>query len=97
MPLGYAGQQVDIMHDLLNKEARFVHEGKAILLKSPNLAANAKERRSGKNMKRISARERKHGPENCAGPIMTAARVSFEKDYSPIVSPNGDFSENQQD
>ncbi len=97
MPLGYAGQQVDIMYDLLHKEARFLHEGKAILLKSPNLAANSKEKRSGKNMKRISARERRKGIVNSTGPIMTAARMSFEKDYSPIVGPNGDFLEKQQD
>jgi putative transposase len=97
MPFGYAGQQVDIMYDLLHKEARFLHEGKAILLKSPNLVANSKEKRSGRNMKRLSARERRKRFENSTGPIMTAARLSFEKDYLAIVSRNGDFFEKQQD
>jgi transposase InsO family protein len=89
MPLGYAGTRVHIACDLLHSEARVLHEGKMILLNPVNLNDNAKTKRSG----RLSITQKK----KCAlGPITTAARIAFEKDFPTMVNAAGDFMANKQ-
>jgi hypothetical protein len=83
MPFGYAGTKVEIAHDLLEKNARFLHDGKMILLKPVNLVDNAKTKRIGKPVK----------PEKPHGPIRTAARIAFDKDFASVVTDDGDFVE----
>lgn len=85
MPFGYAGTKVNLAHNLLENEFRFLHEGKMILLKPVNLFANAKTKRTGRTAKTKS--------EDSHGPIRTAARIAYEKVFQPVVTDSGDFIE----
>lgn len=87
MPLGYAGLYVDLYRHLLDKTVSCLHQGKMIQLAPPDLDLNA---RTAWQRAALS----KPKKSQCQ-PVTTAASVSFHNDHKPIVSPGGDFHDQE--
>jgi hypothetical protein len=62
-----------------------LHEGRLLALAPVDTLANARGRR---------ARSRREDPP-APLPAKTAAQLAFERDLSPIVDPDGGFSEDE--
>lgn len=82
MPLGYRGEDVIVWRRLLDGTIGFVHEGKVIDLLPSDLEANARTPRARRNA---------GADETSSIPRKTAADYSFERDFRPIVDPDGGF------
>lgn len=82
MPLGYRGEEVIVWRRLLEGTIGFVHDGKVIDLLPSDLEANARARR---------ARPHAGPDETTAIPRKTAADYAFERDFRPVVDPDGGF------
>jgi transposase InsO family protein len=87
MPRGYAGQKVTLRRRLLEGTIGFLHEGQLILLSPVDPAANARAAR---------ARDKGHN-EPQAMPPTTAAEISFQRDFGPIVDRDGGFDDSEPD
>lgn len=84
MPRGYARQWVTIYHHLLERTIGFIHDGRMITLSPPDLEKNARLKRTKPKRKKQVKRL-----------IKTAADLSFEKDFGPIVGPDGGFTDKE--
>lgn len=82
VPLGHAGTWITVYRDAISGDLSVLHQGSAVKLFRPDLAANARERRSGR-------------PDTVktVGPVTTAAELHFNRDYPQIVGPDGGFLE----
>jgi len=87
MPPGYGGQQVILRRQLLEGTICFLHKGKDIILLPTNPTANARVPR---------ARGKDHD-EPLPMPPTTAAQISFQRDFGPIVDNNGGFNDSCPD
>ena len=79
VPRGYAGQRVLIHHRLLEGSLVFLHQGRCIDLHPVDLVANAHARRASR-----------HSEEEIQHPLpKSAADLAFERDFGPILDPDG--------
>jgi len=83
MPRGYRGRWVVLRRKLLAGTICFLHKGKDIILLPTNPGANARAPRTGD--------EDDGQPQ--AVPPTTAAQISFQHDFGPIVDRDGGFSD----
>lgn len=82
VPLGHAGQTVQIHRFVLDDTLSMVHEGRLIRLHPVDLAANAvSQRATGRS-----------SPEPVAPLPPSAADLAFRRDLAPIVGSDGGFS-----
>ena len=82
VPLGYAGRRITVFRDIVSGELSVLHAGRAVRIHAPDLEANARQRR-GKVPRVVQP----------VGPVTTAAELHFNRDYAPIVGPDGGFPE----
>jgi transposase InsO family protein len=84
LPTGYAGSKATLYHNLLDGQIHFVHQGRLIRLHPVDLEKNARSRRGG-------------GPQKKKPQVQpltkSAADLAFERDYTPLVDPDGGFSD----
>jgi len=90
VPRGHARQRLLVHHQLLDGAVLVLHEGRFVRLYPVDLAANAVARRarvvtppSGE----IPAPGEPGGPP----PARSAATLAFERDFGPLVGPDGGF------
>jgi transposase InsO family protein len=81
MPRGYAGRIVTLRRRLLERTIGFLHEGRVIDLLPVDPAANARAPRA-----RDTSPDEPHPM-----PPVTAAELSFRRDFGPIVDADGGF------
>lgn len=81
VPRGYAGQTVVLRRRVLSGAIGFLHEGKLIELLPVDLASNARSPRARGD----------RGADDDTQPIppMTAADLSFRRDFGPVVGDDG--------
>lgn len=84
VPTGHAGQKVIVYRRLLDNTLAIVHEGRLVDLKPVDLHANARARR---------ARPPDRGQESQPPLPKSAADLAFERDFSPVVDPDGGLSD----
>lgn len=82
IPRGHAGCQLLVHRRLLNDQLFILHQGSAVILAPVNLAQNAIDRR---------ARPASPAPADDLATPRTAARLAFERDFRPVVTPDGGF------
>jgi transposase InsO family protein len=82
VPRGHAGEQVTLHHQLLSGTVAMLHEGRLVELAPVDLAANATAGR---------ARPGKADDEPEPHLPPSAADLAFERDYRPVVGPDGGF------
>jgi transposase InsO family protein len=82
MPKGYGGQKVMLRRRLLEGSVGFLHEGKVIDLHEVDVHSNAR-----------SQRAKDDAGQDETQPIAppSAADLSFQRDFGPIVSDDGGF------
>jgi len=80
VPLGYTGRRITAYRDVLSGKIFMLHGGGFIELQPPDLGANARERRA------------KLPSVTTAEPVTTAAEMHFNRDFVPIVTSDGGFS-----
>lgn len=77
------GRRVTIYRRLLDQSVAILHQGRLLDLHPVDLAANAR-----------APRGRARAPEDVSSPLpMTAADMAFERDYGPVIEPDGGFPE----
>lgn len=87
MPIGYEGAQVILRRHMIEKTLSFIHQGREMILRPPDVHANALSTRSkpacGKDQESTSLL-----PES-------SAQIAFNREYRPIVDQNGGFTGDQ--
>jgi putative transposase len=87
VPLGYAGKTVWVYRHVLEDRVYVEHEGRLIEIRPADVHANARARRAW-----MEARE----PERPM-PSETAAMMSYQKAYAPMVGADGGFPKTEDD
>lgn len=82
VPRGHAGTRLAVRRYVLDGALAILHQGRFVRLHPVDLAANAAARR-GRPGAELD-------PESAPAP-RTAAMRAFDRDYGPVVSPNGGF------
>lgn len=85
VPRGLAGEWIDVRRHVLTGELSIFHDGRFIRLHPVDLAANAKSRRG-----RVRDSDEKPVPGDAVP--KTAATLAFERDFTPLVGPDGGFN-----
>lgn len=80
MPLGYRGQEVEILRHMIDGHLFFQHQGRRLRLQPADLAKNARERR------RPSSDE-----EPATTAPSTAADLAFDRDNPPMTDSDGNY------
>ncbi|MFC1854093.1 hypothetical protein ACFL27_28250, partial [candidate division CSSED10-310 bacterium] len=84
MPKGYAGQRVMLYRHVITPAIYFLDYDRFIKLQQVDLVHNARDRRAGRKTN-----------ESEANPLPpSAADLSFNRDFKPIIGPDGGFSGN---
>lgn len=91
VPRGYARQRITIFRPLLENKVLLVERGRFIELKPVDLVANARDRRGT----RKNARDLNVAPD--AVPTRTAADMAYERDFAPVIGPDGGCLEPKED
>jgi hypothetical protein len=85
VPRGYSGHRITAYRHALSGQVLFLHDGRFIELVPVDPVANARARRG---------RRRDRLDEDVVGPLpKSAAELAFDRDFSPIVDPDGGFSD----
>jgi transposase InsO family protein len=84
VPRGLAGLKTTVYRQVLDGTMRILFQGKLVKLLPVDLAANAHARRAGRL-----------APEDdlAAIPTKSAADLTFDRDFAPVVGPDGGFSD----
>ncbi len=82
MPVGYRGRNVQVFRHFLEDRFTVLHEGRHLTLHQVDLHANARDHRA----RREAGKEKMPTQK-----IRTAAQRAFDKDHASVVSPDGDF------
>ncbi|HNN95204.1 DDE-type integrase/transposase/recombinase [Haliangium sp. UPWRP_2] len=82
VPRGHAGTQIQVYRRLLSDELLILHQGRRVLLAPVDLEQNAITRRARPAAPSLSDDE---------GAPCTAARLAFERDFGPVLAPDGGF------
>lgn len=83
-PRGLAGDEVEVHRRVLDETLFVLHGGRILRLQLVDLAANATDRRSA------------HAGDESTGedaPPKTAATLAFDRDFAPVIGPDGGFSD----
>ena len=84
VPTGHAGERVLVYRRLLEDRLAILHEGRLVDLHPVDLHANARARRA----------RPQDTPDDSQPPLpKSAADLAFERDFSPVVDPDGGFSD----
>lgn len=88
VPRGMSGEWIDVRRRVLTGELSILWHGSLVRLHPVNLAANAKTRRARSSIK---------DDEPIPGDAVpkTAATLAFERDFTPLVGPDGGFNKNE--
>lgn len=90
VPRGHAGERLLVHHQLLDHTVLVQHEGRFVRLHPVDLAANAVARRA-----RVGAPPGTlipaPGEPGGLPPARSAATLAFERDFGPLVGPDGGF------
>lgn len=89
VPRGLSGEWIDVRRQVLSGELFILHDSRLVRLHPVDLAANAKTRRAYDNA------DDNHPVPGDAVP-KTAATLAFERDFSPLVSKDGGFQDNDE-
>lgn len=84
VPRGLAGEWIDVQRHVLTGELSIFHDGRFIRLHPVDLAANARSRRG-----RVFDSDEEFVPGDAVP--KTAATLAFERDFTPLVGPDGGF------
>jgi putative transposase len=79
MPRGHARTAVDVSRNLVTGVLSILHDGRMVRLHAVDLAANAMDRRA----------RRAPAPDDDEGCPRTAASLAFDRDFGPVVGPDG--------
>jgi putative transposase len=82
VPRGHAGTQIQVYRRLLSDELAIIHDGRRVTVHPVDLGRNAIDRR---------AQPAAPAPSDDEGAPMTAARLAFDRDFGPVVGPDGGF------
>ncbi len=82
LPRGHAGTKVQLWRRLLTGELLVLHDGRLVQLHPVDLARNATDRR---------ARPAAPAPNDDQGTPQTAAKLAFDRDFGPVVGPDGGY------
>ena len=87
VPRGLAGEWIDVRRQVLSGALFILHDGRLVRLHPLDLAANAK---------RASAARKPKDDAPVPGDAVpkTAATLAFERDFTPLVGPDGGFNNN---
>jgi len=88
VPRGHAGERIIVHRRLLENSLAIVHEGRLVKLHPVDLHANARARR---------ARSKQPRDEPRAPLPKSAADLAFERDFSPVVDPDGGCSDPKEE
>lgn len=82
VPRGLAGSKTTVYRQVLDGTVRILFQGKLVKLLPVDLSANAHARRAGRL-----------APEDdlAAIPTKSAADLTFDRDFAPVVGPDGGF------
>ena len=83
-PRGLAGSMATVHRQVLDGMVRVLFQGKLLKLLPVDLSANAHARRHGSKLP---------DDDPAAIPARSAADLSFERDFAPVVDPDGGFSD----
>jgi putative transposase len=83
-PRGLGGEWIDVRRQVLTGELSILHDGRLVRLHPVDLSANAKDRRAARQSK-----DEKPTPGDAVP--KTAATMAFERDFTPLVDPDGGF------
>ena len=86
MPRGRGGEWVDIQRQVLTGELFILHDSRLVRLQPVDLAANAKT-------KRMREQLRDDEPQPGDAVPKTAATLAYERDFVPLVGPDGGFKD----
>jgi putative transposase len=82
VPRGHAGQSILIYRCVLQQTVSVLHQGRLVRLHPVDLAANA-------TAQRTAGRPPEDHP--ATPPVLSAARLAFERDFSPVTDAEGGF------
>jgi len=88
VPRGLSGEWIDVQRQLLTGALFILHDGRLVRLHPVDLAANAKTKR---------AQRKTDNDEPVPGDEIpkTAATLAYEKDFAPLVGPDGGFTDKE--
>ncbi len=88
-PRGLGGEWIDVRRHVLTGEISILHDGRLVSLHPVDLAGNAKSKR---------AREKTNDDRPVPGDAIpkTAATLAFERDFAPLVGPDGGFTDDNE-
>jgi transposase InsO family protein len=84
LPTGYASQSVDLVRRVLEGTLHFLHDGRYLQLLPVDPQANAHRRR---------AHRERPCEEPQSMPRKSAADMAFERNFQPLIGPDGGYSE----
>lgn len=85
VPRGLGGEWIDVRRHVLKGTLEILHDGHPVRLHPLDLAANAKAERAARKSK-------DEAPVPGDAVPKTAAAMAFERDFSPLVGPDGGFN-----
>jgi putative transposase len=90
VPRGYAGKHIRVYRHLLEGDLFVIHDGLMVRLRPVDRARNAVDRRAP----RLAPPKPAPGPGDPGGlpPARSAATLAFERDFGPLVGPDGGFT-----
>ena len=86
VPRGLGGEWVDVQRQVLTGELFILHDSRLVRLQPVDLAANAKT-------KRMREQLRDDDPQPGDAVPKTAATLAYERDFVPLVGPDGGFKD----
>lgn len=89
-PRGLGGEWIDVRRHVLTGELSILHGGRLVSLHPVDLAANAKT-------KRARGKIDDDGPVPGDAVPRTAATLAFERDFAPLVGPDGGFTDHDDE
>lgn len=82
VPRGHRGTSIQIFRQTLDQTVSIIHDGKRTRLHAVDLEGNATSRR---------ARPQSPPQKEESAPPRTAAQIAFDRDFGPVVAPDGGY------
>lgn len=86
LPRGHAGSVISVERGLLDGTLRILHDGRMVEIKPVDRVANAYARRA-------TASVPDHADASPAPLVHTAATLAYQRDFAPMVGPDGGYSQ----
>jgi len=90
VPRGHAGKRVRVHRQLLDDALFVLHDGRFVRLHPVDLAGNAVDRRAPRQAP--AAAQPAPGEPDGPAPARSAATLAFDRDFGPVVGPDGGFA-----